>query len=54
MEKDMLKGAEVAARALGVRIQFVEVRGPEDFDFLGHDQRGRGWSDYAAKLNTLQ
>jgi putative ABC transport system substrate-binding protein len=29
---DMLKEAEVAARALGVRLQFVEVRGPEDFD----------------------
>jgi putative ABC transport system substrate-binding protein len=31
-EKDMLKGAEVAARALGVRPQYVETRGPEDFD----------------------
>jgi putative tryptophan/tyrosine transport system substrate-binding protein len=31
-EKDMLKGAEVAARALGVRLQLVEARGPEDFD----------------------
>jgi putative ABC transport system substrate-binding protein len=31
-EKDMLKGADVAARALGVRLQFVEARGPEDFD----------------------
>jgi putative ABC transport system substrate-binding protein len=30
--KDMLKGAEVAARALGVRLQFVEARGLEDFD----------------------
>jgi putative ABC transport system substrate-binding protein len=30
--KDMLKGAEVAARVLGLRLQFVEVRGPEDFD----------------------
>ena len=28
----MLKGAEVAARALGVRLQFVEARGPDDFD----------------------
>src|SRR5258705_8420736 len=28
----MLKGAEVAARALGVRLQLVETRGPEDFD----------------------
>jgi putative ABC transport system substrate-binding protein len=32
MEKDMLKEAEVAARALGVRLQFVEARGPADFD----------------------
>jgi putative ABC transport system substrate-binding protein len=31
-DKDMLKEAEVAARALGVRPQLVEARGPEDFD----------------------
>jgi putative ABC transport system substrate-binding protein len=31
-EKDMLKEAEVAARALGVRPQFVEARGPADID----------------------
>jgi putative tryptophan/tyrosine transport system substrate-binding protein len=31
-EKDLLKEAEVAARALGVRLQFVEVRGPADID----------------------
>ena len=31
-DKDMLKGAEVAARALGVRLQFVEARGPADID----------------------
>ncbi len=31
-EKDTLKGAEVAARALGVRLQFVEARGPADID----------------------
>ena len=31
-EQDMLKAAEVAARALGVRLQFVEARGPEYFD----------------------
>jgi ABC-type uncharacterized transport system substrate-binding protein len=29
---DMLKPAEVAARALGVRLQIVEARGPADFD----------------------
>jgi putative ABC transport system substrate-binding protein len=31
-EKDMLKEAEVATRALGVRLQVVEARGPQDFD----------------------
>ena len=31
-EKDMLKGAEVAAQALGMRLQFVEARGSDDFD----------------------
>jgi putative ABC transport system substrate-binding protein len=31
-EKDRLKRAEVAARALGMRLQFVEARGPADFD----------------------
>jgi putative ABC transport system substrate-binding protein len=31
-ERDRLKRAEVAARALGVRLQFVEARGPEDID----------------------
>jgi putative ABC transport system substrate-binding protein len=31
-EKDMLKEADVAARALGVLLQVVEVRGPAEFD----------------------
>jgi len=31
-EKDNLKRAEVAARALGLQLQFVEARGPENFD----------------------
>ncbi len=31
-ERDTLKGAEVAARALGVRLQLVEARDPADFD----------------------
>jgi ABC-type uncharacterized transport system substrate-binding protein len=31
-EKDMLKGAALAGRALGVRLQFVQARGPADFD----------------------
>ena len=30
-EKDMRTGAEVAGRALGMRLQFVEARGPADF-----------------------
>jgi ABC-type uncharacterized transport system substrate-binding protein len=32
VEEDMLKGVEAAARALGVRLQYVEARGPENFD----------------------
>jgi putative ABC transport system substrate-binding protein len=31
-EKDMLREAEVAARALGVQLKFVEARGSGDFD----------------------
>jgi putative tryptophan/tyrosine transport system substrate-binding protein len=31
-EKDMLKGAEVAGRGLALRLQFLETRGPDDFD----------------------
>jgi putative tryptophan/tyrosine transport system substrate-binding protein len=31
-EQDMLKEAEVAGRALGVRLQFLEARGPGDLD----------------------
>src|SRR6266849_269198 len=31
-ERDILKETEVAARALGVRLQFVEAREPADFD----------------------
>ncbi|HEV8439855.1 MAG TPA: ABC transporter substrate-binding protein [Methylomirabilota bacterium] len=31
-EKDVLKRGEVAARTLGVRLQFVEAPGPKDFD----------------------
>jgi putative tryptophan/tyrosine transport system substrate-binding protein len=32
MEKDMLTETDRAARALGLRLQVVEARGPEDFD----------------------
>src|SRR5436305_1469047 len=31
-DKDILKAAEVAARALGLRLQLVEARSPADFD----------------------
>jgi putative ABC transport system substrate-binding protein len=31
-EQDILKGADVAARSLGVQLQFFEARGPADFD----------------------
>ena len=31
-EEDILKGATVAARALGMQLQFVEARGPADID----------------------
>jgi len=30
-DKDMVTAADVAARALGVRLQFVEARGPDEF-----------------------
>jgi putative tryptophan/tyrosine transport system substrate-binding protein len=36
-EQDMLKKADVAARALGVRLQFVEARGPADIDRVFSD-----------------
>ena len=39
-EKDILKEADVAARALGVQLQVVEARGPADFD--------RAFSDMAS------
>jgi putative ABC transport system substrate-binding protein len=40
--KNMLMGAAVAGRALGVRLQFVEVRGPGDFDRIFPDMaKGR-------------
>ena len=40
--ENMLKGAEVAARALGVRLQFVEARGPEDFSRAFSDMTSAG------------
>jgi putative ABC transport system substrate-binding protein len=44
-DKDMLQGAEVAARALGVRLQFVKARGPADFD--------RAFSDMIRRAGAL-
>ena len=45
-ERDMLKGAEVAARALGLQLQFVEAGGPADFE--------RAFSDMArARADAL-
>jgi len=54
-EKDILQGAEVAARALGVQLQFVEARGPEEFDrAFSEIIRARGCSDCVAKLHVHQ
>jgi len=49
-EKDMLKRAEVAGRALGMRLQFVEVRGPADFDRAFSEMTG----GRAGALTVLQ
>jgi ABC-type uncharacterized transport system substrate-binding protein len=53
MEKDMLTEADRAARALGLRLQVVEARGPEDFDRAFSDMTGarerRRLVDLAAK-----
>ena len=48
-ERELLKGAEVAGRALGVRLQFVEARGPDDFDRAFSDMTGA----HASALTTL-
>ena len=50
-EKDTLKGAEVAARALKVRLQFVEARGPVDFDRAFSDMT-RARADALTVLTT--
>jgi hypothetical protein len=41
----MLKEAEVAGRALGVRLQVVEAQGPADFD--------RAFSDMIRRARVL-
>jgi putative tryptophan/tyrosine transport system substrate-binding protein len=54
-EKDMLKGAEAAARALGVQLQFIEARGPDDFDRAFSDMtRARAGADGADEPHALQ
>jgi len=53
-EKDRLKRAEVAARALGVRLQFVEARGPEDFDRVFSEMTKARAGDCASKLHVRQ
>src|ERR1700730_3503345 len=40
-DKDLLKGADVAARALGMRLQFVEAQEPADFDRAFSDMTRR-------------
>src|SRR5262249_39105312 len=41
-EKDMLKRAGVVGRGLGLRLQFLEARGPDDFDTVFSEMtRGR-------------
>ena len=41
-EKSFLKRAEAAAQALRLRLQFIEVRGPEDFDKAFSDMTQAG------------
>ena len=55
-EKDLRKEAEGAARVLGMRLQFVEVRGPGDFDRAFSDMtRARaGALDCAGKQHAHQ
>src|SRR6266481_5782279 len=50
-DKDLLKEAEVAARALGVRLQLVEARGPADIDRAFSDM-SRARADALTVLGT--
>src|SRR5262245_5538072 len=52
-EKIFLRGAEVAARALGVRLQFVEARGPEDFDRAFSDMTSAGVGALITQPGTM-
>jgi ABC-type uncharacterized transport system substrate-binding protein len=50
-ENEVLKEADVAARALGVRLQVIEARGPEDFDRAFSDM-ARARADAVAVQST--
>jgi putative ABC transport system substrate-binding protein len=50
-EKDILMEAEAAARALGVRLQVVEARGPADFDTAFSDMT-KARTDALAVMST--
>ena len=53
--KDMLKAADVAARALGVQPHFIEARGPDEFARAFSDMSSaRGCSVCAAKQQVPQ
>jgi ABC-type uncharacterized transport system substrate-binding protein len=52
-EKDMLKEAEVTARALGVRLQFIEARGPADFDRAFSDMTRAGAGALTLLTSTM-
>jgi putative ABC transport system substrate-binding protein len=43
-ERDTLKGAEAAARALGMRVQIVEARGVADLERASRTWAGRAWT----------
>jgi putative ABC transport system substrate-binding protein len=51
-ERDMLKGAEVTARGLAVRLQFLEARGPDDFD-KAFSEMTRGRADALTVLTSI-
>ena len=50
-EKDILKGAEGASRALGVRLQFVEARASKDLD-RAFSEMTRGRAEALAVLTS--
>jgi len=52
-QRDMRTGTEVAARALGIRLQFVEARGPADFDRAFSDMAGARAGALTALPNNM-